>query len=273
MLEDLINRELSADRYLERIGYSGPLALNEKVLFDIHEAHSFSVPYENLEIMARKPLSLAVESLYDKIVARRRGGYCFELNGIFSWLLNRLGFAPKEYFGRWVWGEPLKVPMKRHRISKVVVGGTPYICDVGVGLPTNVRPLVFETGLVQEQCGLSFRIIEDEVLGFVVQRLSDKGEWEHFYSFTEDVAQPIDFYYAHYWCTTSADSIFINSTMVHMPTKYGRNTIADIFDPVAAVKVREFRTTMPDGSVGRFIPRNGDDYKKALLECFGIAEE
>ncbi len=271
-MDDLFNRNLPVDRYLERIGYSGSLELNEKTLFDVHEAHSFSVPYENLEIMAKKPLSLAVESLYDKIVVRRRGGYCFELNGIFSWLLAKLGFAPREYFGRWIWGEPLKVPMKRHRISKVVVDGTPYICDVGVGVPTNVRPFVFEVGLVQEQCGLRFRIIEDDVLGFVVQRQSGGGDWEHFYSFTEDIAQPIDFYYAHYWCTTNENSIFLNNTMVHMPTKNGRNTIADIFDPVAALKMREFRSTMPDGSVARFIPRNGQEHKKALEELFGIVE-
>ncbi|MPM90499.1 hypothetical protein SDC9_137620 [bioreactor metagenome] len=162
--------------------------------------------------------------------------------------------------------------MKRHRISKVMVGGIPYICDIGVGVPTNVRPLIFEVGLVQEQCGLSFRILKDEILGYVVQRLSKDGEWEHFYSFTEDVAQPIDFYYAHYWCMTSPDSIFLNNTMVHMPTKYGRNTIADIFDPVAAIRVREFRSTRPDGSVARFIPRNEDEQKQALQEMFGIVE-
>lgn len=272
MLESLFNRDLSVDLFLERIGYSGSLELSEKTLFDVHEAHSFSVPYENLEIMERKPLSLDIESLYNKIVVRRRGGYCFELNGIFSWLLKRLGFNPKEYFGRWVWGETLPVPMKRHRISKVEIGGTSFICDVGVGLPTNVQPLVFEVGLVQEQYGLSFRIIEDEVLGFVVQRLTKEGEWENFYSFTEDIAQPIDFYYAHYWCTTNENSIFLNNTMVHIPTKYGRNTIADIFDPVAAIKVREFRSTMPDGSVSRFIPRTKEEYKEALKECFGIVE-
>jgi N-hydroxyarylamine O-acetyltransferase len=270
MLENLANNELSADGYLERIGYSGPVTMSEKTLFDIHEAHSFSVPYENLEIIERKPLSLDFESLYNKIVARRRGGYCFEINGIFSWLLAQLGFAPREYFGRWIWKEPLPIPMKRHRISKVTIQGTPYICDVGVGAPTYVRPLVFEVGLVQEQYGLSFRILKDDVLGFVVQKLSEEGEWEDFYSFTEEVVQPIDFYYAHYWCTTHEDSMFLRNTMVHMPTKYGRNTIGDIFDPVAAVRVREFRRTMPDGSVQRFVPRTKEAYESALKECFGI---
>jgi len=272
MLENFLNKELSIDRYMERIGYAGSLEKTETVLFDIHEAHSFTVPYENLEIMDRKPLSLAAESLYDKVVVRRRGGYCFELNGMFSWLLARLGYAPKEYFGRWVWREPLPIPMKRHRISKVIVGGTPYICDVGVGTATNVRPLIFEPGLVQEQYGISFRILKDELLGFMVQRKMRDGEWEDFYSFTEEAVQPIDFYYAHYWCTTSADSMFLNSTMVHLPTRYGRNTIGDIFDPVAAVKVREFRATMPDGSVGRFVPRTKEEYKAALEEMFGIVE-
>jgi N-hydroxyarylamine O-acetyltransferase len=222
--------------------------------------------------MAQKPLSLDVVSLYDKIVVRKRGGYCFELNGLFNWLLDKIGFQPVEYFGRWIWGEPLAVPMKRHRISKVVLDGTPYICDVGVGTPTYVRPLVFEPGLVQEQYGLSFRILKDDLLGFLVQRASRDRDWENFFSFTEERALPIDFYYPHYWCTTHPESPFLKNTMVHMPTKYGRNTIGDIFDPITSLRVKEFRSTRPDGSVARFIPRTNDEYKSALWECFGIEE-
>jgi arylamine N-acetyltransferase len=272
MIEELFNRKLLLDAYLQRIGFGGTVNLNERTLNDIHEAHSFSVPYENLEIMERKPLSLDIASLYNKIVTRGRGGYCFEINGLFSWLLKKLGFQPVEYFGRWLWNEPLKVPMKRHRISKVVLSGTSYICDVGVGTATYVRPLIFEPEIVQTQCGYSFRILKDDLLGFLVQRASRDHDWENFFSFTEERALPIDFYYAHYYCTTHPDSMFLKNTMVHMPTKYGRNTIADIFDPVAAIRVREFRSTMPDGSVARFIPRTQEEYREALRECFGIVE-
>ncbi len=272
MKNELFKRELSVDNYLERIGYGSLVKLDEAGLYGVHEAHSYAVPYENLEIMDGKPLTLDVESVYNKIVVRRRGGYCFEVNGLFSWLLSQLGFGPVEYFGRWMWNEPLKAPLKRHRISKVKIGGISYICDVGVGVPTYVRPLVFEVGLVQEQCGISFRIIQDDVLGYLVQRAFKDKDWENFFSFTEERALPIDFYYAHYWCTTHPDSIFLKNTMVHLPTKNGRNTIADIFDPVAAIKVREFRSTMPDGSVSRFIPRNRQEYAQALKELFGIEE-
>lgn len=272
MMEELFNRKLSVEAYLERIGYGGPLELNEKTLTGIHEAHSFTVPYENLEIMEGKPLSLDFVSLYNKVVVRKRGGYCFELNGAFYWLLDQLGFQPVEYFGRWIWGEPMAVPMKRHRISKVVLDGRAYICDVGVGTATYVRPLIFEIGLEQEQCGLTFRILKDEILGFLVQRATKDSDWENFFSFTEERALPIDFYYAHYWCTTHPDSSFTKNTLVHMPTRYGRNTIGDIFDPVASIRVKEFRSTMPDGSVARFIPRTDGEYKAALKECFGIVD-
>lgn len=272
MNNEIFKRELSADKYLERIGWGGSVKLDEETLYQVHEAHSYAVPYENLEIMDRKPLTLDVESLYNKIVVRRRGGYCFEVNGLFSWLLDQLGFKPVEYFGRWMWNEPLKAPLKRHRISKVEIGGTAYICDVGVGVPTYVRPLIFEPGRVQEQCGISFRIIQDDVLGYLVQRAMKGKDWENFFSFTEERALPIDFYYAHYWCTTHPDSIFLKNTMVHLPTKDGRNTIADVFDPVAAIRVREFRSTMLDGSVARFIPRTRQQYAEALKELFGIEE-
>ncbi|MEI6101930.1 MAG: arylamine N-acetyltransferase, partial [Eubacteriales bacterium] len=137
---------------------------------------------------------------------------------------------------------------------------------------TNVRPLVFEFGLVQEQCGLSFRIIKDDTLGILVQRATKECDWENFYSFTEDPALPIDYYYAHYWCTTHPESVFNKNTIVHLPTQYGRNTIGDIYDPITSLKVREFRSTMPDGSVARFVPRTPERYAEALKEFFGIVE-
>lgn len=79
--------------YLERIGYTGECTITLQTLTAIHEAHLRAIPYENLDIHLGRTLSLDIEAIYDKIVTRRRGGWCYEMNGLLSWALRELGFA------------------------------------------------------------------------------------------------------------------------------------------------------------------------------------
>src|SRR5437588_8928831 len=78
--------------YLDRINYRGPLNADAETLRQLHVAHLRSVPFENLSIQAHEIISLDDESLFEKIVARRRGGFCYELNGLFAALLRGIGF-------------------------------------------------------------------------------------------------------------------------------------------------------------------------------------
>src|ERR1051326_4663048 len=78
--------------YLERIGYDGPLDAGVDTLRRLHHAHLLAVPFENLDIHGGRPIVLERDALFDKIVRRRRGGFCYELNGLFAWLLANLGF-------------------------------------------------------------------------------------------------------------------------------------------------------------------------------------
>ena len=259
---------LSVEEYLKRIEYTGSTECSLANLTELQETHVHTVPYENLDIVEGREVSLAPECIYDKIVTRRRGGYCFELNGLFSWLLSQLGYKPIEFFGRWLKGEELAIPPRRHRICKVIMDGQPYICDVGVGMNAPRHPLVFEEGLEQKQGNETYRIISHEKLIWVVQEL-EKGEWGNLYSFTEDIAQPIDFFMPHYYCTTHPESIFLNLTMVYIRTREGRNTIADVLDPVTGEKMREFRIFKGD-KVESFIPRFDHQWQEGLKTYFGI---
>ena len=85
-----------------RIGYEGHLDNSYKTLAAIQEAHLKAVPYENLDIRYGIPLSLVIPDLYHKIVIKRRGGYCFELNALFRWLLLELGFPVTNYMARFL---------------------------------------------------------------------------------------------------------------------------------------------------------------------------
>ena len=264
-----IKRDLSVEKYLKRMKYSGTRECNLKNLSLLQLEHVTNVPYENLDIMARLPVSLAIPCVYDKIVNRKRGGYCFELNGLFSWLLGELGYAPVELYGRWLKYEELEVPPRRHRISRVILDGKQYICDVGVGLPAPRYPLLFEENLEQDQEGELYRIVSHPKMMWVVQEKLSSG-WSNLYSFSEEAQQPVDFFLPHYYCTTHPDSIFLNDTMIYRRTEFGRNTVADIADPETNDNVVEFRVSLPDGGVGRFVPRNEEEFNWALKEYFDI---
>src|SRR4051812_10193641 len=83
---------LDVHAYLERIRYHGPLDPTAETLRRLQVAHLLSVPFENLSIHWGEPIELDDEALFEKIVVRRRGGFCYELNGLFATLLRALGF-------------------------------------------------------------------------------------------------------------------------------------------------------------------------------------
>ena len=84
---------MEIDAYLRRIGFGGRVLLDANTLGAIHQAHLYSVPFENLDIGLGRPIQLDLERIYQKVVTRRRGGFCYELNGLLGWLLRELGFG------------------------------------------------------------------------------------------------------------------------------------------------------------------------------------
>src|SRR6266700_6959593 len=78
--------------YLDRIGAARPRVADAHALRALHRAHQMAVPFENLSIHLHEPISLEPDDLIEKIVTRRRGGFCYELNGAFALLLRALGF-------------------------------------------------------------------------------------------------------------------------------------------------------------------------------------
>lgn len=214
-----------AQAYFNRIGFEFDRGMSEKDFFNkLQYAHVTSVPYENLDILNHVPLKLDPDSLYEKIVVNRRGGYCFELNGIFGWLLKDLGFEVHDYFGRYLRGEE-GIPMRRHRVLKVVGGESMYICDVGIANLAPRYPLEFVIGEVQEQFGESYRIEKEPFLGNVVYIKYNSDKWERFYAFTEEEQLDIDYVYPSYYLENSPDSAFNVKEMVSIKTANGRKVI------------------------------------------------
>ena len=113
---------MDVEAYLERIGYRGGREPNAENLAALVAAHRFTVPYETLDLWRGRHVTLAEEALFDKIVTRRRGGYCFELNELYGYLLRALGFHVRDCFARFLAGET-ELPMRRHHVLLVNVPG------------------------------------------------------------------------------------------------------------------------------------------------------
>lgn len=127
---DQKNTQLAA--YLSRIGFSGTARPDLETLRELQRAHVHAVPFENLDVQFRRPIGLDLDGCFDKVVRRRRGGWCFELNGLLGWALHEIGFdvarmiggVRREHFG--------DVQMGNHLCLLVRID-RPYLVDVGFG--------------------------------------------------------------------------------------------------------------------------------------------
>lgn len=220
----------------ERIGlkYSDDYVKDAELIADIQYGFQTNIPYENLDIIRRKPLSLEYDALYEKIVTNRRGGYCFETNGFLAEVYRSLGFNVVEYMARYLRGET-DIPVRRHRVCVVDdCYGVKWICDAGIGQSAFRIPLKKEDGHTSEQFGEVYRVEYDpEFFGWIISDFH-KGEWRRFYSFTEEKQLNIDYIMPSFWCENADESPFRPTEMFSIKNDTGRITldgnILHIFD-------------------------------------------
>ncbi len=213
-------------KYFERIGLSPDLdiAHNEAFLSKLQYHHVISVPYENLDILNGIPISLDINDIYNKIVVRHRGGFCFELNALFRGLLEELGFSVKSYFARYWRGEK-DIPLRRHHVLTVDTADGLFVCDVGIGQVAPRYPLSLEAGKIQIQGNESYRFEYEGLYGWVLYELRH-GSWEKYFSFTEDEALQNDFIQASFYCEKHPDSPFNKDIIVALKTPDGRKSLS-----------------------------------------------
>ena len=124
---------LDLDAYGRRTGYAGPRRPDFETLRGLHAAHATAIPFENLAIqLGELPLRLDLEVLQEKLVVRRRGGYCFEQNHLFQAVLRSLGFAVEAFEARVRMGSPTLLP-RTHMLLSVALEGRAWLVDVGFG--------------------------------------------------------------------------------------------------------------------------------------------
>jgi len=246
-------------KYLARIGVDAAEATapTYTLLQRLQLAHLTHIPYENLDIMRDVPLQLNEDALFDKMVTRRRGGYCFELNGLFAWLLRGLGYDVAEFFGRFLRGEA-EIPMRRHRVLQVTCADGVFLSDVGVGQAIPRAPLPLAVGQKWDIHGETYIIEADDFLGYVLLE-AYKGDWRRVYAFTTEPQLPADFEAISFYCEKYPASYFRTEDMVHIFTPTGRKSIAG----------RTFKQFTPEGVTVQHL-ENDAAYITLLTNEFGI---
>ena len=135
---------MDVEQYLRRIEYDGPRQPSSAALRGLHRRHLFAVPFENLDIALKTPICLDLPLLYDKIVRRHRGGFCYKLNGLFCELLMALGFRVRMLSARVRRDNGGFGPEFDHMLLRVDLE-EPWLVDVGFG-DSFVDPIMFRAG-------------------------------------------------------------------------------------------------------------------------------
>ena len=128
--------------YLARIHYSGPIVPTIDALSELHRCHMLSVPFENLSVFGKEEIFLSKDWLFDKIIRRHRGGFCYELNTLFSLLLNSFGFKHEKHAGMVFCQKTGRIVPPSHLILTVNISDSTWLSDVSFG-DSYMTPLRF----------------------------------------------------------------------------------------------------------------------------------
>jgi N-hydroxyarylamine O-acetyltransferase len=128
----MTNHSLDLPAYLHRIRFAGSVRPDLATLKAIHRAHQYAIPFENLDVQLRRPIVMDLEASYDKIVVRRRGGWCYEMNGVMGWALTEMGFDVMR-LGAGVMRERAGDAQLGNHLCLLVGLEQPYLVDVGFG--------------------------------------------------------------------------------------------------------------------------------------------
>ena len=210
--------------YLDRIGYRGPLTPTAETLRALQVAHLQTVPFENLSIHAHQPIVLDDESLFDKVVARRRGGFCYELNGLFAALLRALGFHVTMLSAAVARGDGTFGPDFDHMALRVDLE-EPWLADVGFG-DSFCDPLRLDERGEQPEGVRTFRIDADGGHLLLLRRDGPGEPWQPQYRFTLQSYEYPDYADMCHFHQTSPDSHFTRQTVCSLATPEGRVTLS-----------------------------------------------
>lgn len=247
---------MDVDAYLRRIDYHGPRQCVPVTLQDLHRKHLFTVPFENLDIALKVPISLDLDLIYEKVVGRNRGGFCYELNGLFCKLLKALGFRVQMLSARVRRDDGGFGPEFDHMLLKVDLED-PWLVDVGFG-DSFVDPILFRSGGADQVNGHRYLVLpaDDD---WLLVREDEKGQ-SPLYRFRDEPRQLDDYREMCHFHQTAPESGFTQRWICSRATPDGRITMANRRLIITRNSGREESVLTTDAEV-----------RAGLSENFGIA--
>lgn len=242
--------------YLERIGYDGPLTPSVETLRRLHRAQVMSIPFENINLFLGRPIKVDPASIVTKLVDEQRGGYCYELNGLFFLVLQHLGFTVTPLAARVFNGEAFMPPS--HRLTMIDIEGERWIADVGFGGNGLIEAVPLELEREFPQYLDSYHYISDLQLGYVFQHKL-AGHWRNLYAFTLEERHPADYERMNHFTSTSPESHFTQHTICAIATDEARIILYN----------DELKIRRPDETITTTI-EGRDAYLETLQRYFGI---
>ncbi|MGR5378905.1 arylamine N-acetyltransferase family protein [Vibrio harveyi] len=246
--------------YLKKVGISQSLNINTDTLLLLHNAQHRRLPFENFDIALGRGISVAEQDIINKLIYRERGGYCYELNALLFNVLKTIGFDARPLLGRvHLSGTPSG---RTHQFTLVTMGEDKWIVDVGFGSNTPRAPLPFVLNQDIHTDLQTFRFIEHELVGYMlqVQSYDDPEQWIDLYSLDFEHVFDGDIVCGNHYTSTSPNSHFTSSRVAALATDSGIITLFNhSLKYRANVEVVEIELEA------------GETYLSALKTHFGIA--
>ena len=212
---------LDLDRYLERIGWGQSLRPAYDTLAGLLRAHMTRIPFENLDVLLGRGVRLDLEALQDKLVVRRRGGYCFEHATLFRAVLERLGFAVKAHSARVTIALPRTEMPRTHMFLTVALPEGTFVVDPGFGGLAPIAPVRI-AGSEAEPAGSasgSHWLVRSDAWRVMRTRTADK--LVDCWATTLEEDHPVDFTMANHFVSTHPSSAFVNRMMLQSRSAEG----------------------------------------------------
>lgn len=218
-------------RYLARIGYDGPLAPTLEVLRALQAAHIAAIPFEALDVLTGGGVDVDSAAVDAKLIDQRRGGYCYEQNGLFLRVLRTIGFDAEARLGRvrWMLADNAPTTARSHLVVRVMLNGRPWLADVGFGAAAPTAPLALDDSDPQPTVHEAYRIRQSHAEGsgeWLVEALLGDS-WAAMYVFDDVPQQPIDIAVANWYTATHPSSHFRHQLIVARATGEARYVLRD----------------------------------------------
>lgn len=247
------------DAYFARIGFPASRNPTLETLKALQLAHVQAVPFENIDVLLGRTINIEPAAVADKIITRRRGGYCFEQNTLFREVLRRIGFKVTPFLARVRRNVPpeVRTPLT-HMVLQVEIEGRHWLADVGFGAVGSTAPLALDTGEEQETPLEPHRLLRTN--GAIMHQVLLAGEWTDVYVFVPHEPAPIDFELGNWFSCTHPRAHFTNNLVV---SRVDGERRFNIFN-------REFTVRWPDGRGDKESIDGPDQLLDLLATKFGL---